>query len=652
MNNIYGNVEFYFDNNYNQSSRRLNNRVLFRELSEKSQQQQQQQQKHPLGVVFTTTQESDEPVIDFLKDKKEEMTNGRKMALWLMKFKWYYPYGGGDSVGDKDDTRPSEFFESENAIGKSGDFGNGDGDYIPKNLKTKMDNGYIGDSNEKFEEVKLQGAIVPPSLEKAWAYFEHITLPRFVYEDEKDGAKLGIRGHNGNHQRLEIAESGEKHFSTKLYNPFFTPLSELGDFGLGIALYFTTLRALMLLLLLAGLVSIPNILYFSSSEYSNGQQNVHWALKGSSACTNYEFVPCTDCTEDNFKRTMERLRIVSNESGEKLFFALKNNCDGVSQTTVLTNLAATVVVIVGFAIISLFLSKQEIKFDEDVQTAQDYSIVIRNPPSDAIYPQEWRDFFSINFEGAHVTCCTVSVHNKELVKALAKRREILEKIRKSIPPGESLEHDVLAVLATDVKEARCFSIFNGLPEYHAELLKLEAKIKDMLISEYPVSSVFITFETETTQRRVLRALTQDEGKSPGKRKYFFRENFEPLRVFEAPEPSAVRWQDLSYSTCSIIVSLIIPSLFTVLLLVGSTFFNKYLRDAYPDEPSYAAFAISAGNLLFPNINRALTNLEIHREEGQRQSSLYFKNAAFRWINTAIVMTLLEVRRFIKTKFNL
>ena len=196
-----------------------------------------------------------------------------------------------------------------------------------------------------------------------------------------------------------------------------------------------------------------------------------------------------------------------------------------------------------------------------------------------------------------MTCYTVSVH---FIKALAKRREILEKIRKSIPSGESLEHDVLAVLATDVKDARCFSIFNGLPEYHAELLKLEAKIKDMLISEYPLSSVFITFETETTQRRVLRALTQDEGKSPGKRKYFFRENFEPLRVFEAPEPSAVRWQDLSYSTCSIIVSLIIPSLFTMLLLVGSTFFNKYLylRDAYPDEPSYAAFAISAGNLLF------------------------------------------------------
>jgi hypothetical protein len=41
------------------------------------------------------------------------------------------------------------------------------------------------------------------------------------------------------------------------------------------------LRAAAIVTFCAGLVSVPNMLYFSGPKYSNKQEGVYWALKGS-----------------------------------------------------------------------------------------------------------------------------------------------------------------------------------------------------------------------------------------------------------------------------------------------------------------------------------------------------------------------------------
>ena len=58
-----------------------------------------------------------------------------------------------------------------------------------------------------------------------------------------------------------------------------------GDFGLGYGIYFSTLRSFALLSLVAGILNLPNLLYFSSNEYSNGQMELPGLLKGSAICT-------------------------------------------------------------------------------------------------------------------------------------------------------------------------------------------------------------------------------------------------------------------------------------------------------------------------------------------------------------------------------
>lgn len=68
--------------------------------------------------------------IDFLKDPISEMTSGRRIALWLLKYKWYNPQLKLDIQEERDD--------------------------------------------EVLAEPLIEQA--RPSLEKAWAYFEHVTL--------------------------------------------------------------------------------------------------------------------------------------------------------------------------------------------------------------------------------------------------------------------------------------------------------------------------------------------------------------------------------------------------------------------------------------------------------------------------------------------
>ena len=99
-----------------------------------------------------------------------------------------------------------------------------------------------------------------PSLEKAWAYYEHFTLARHF---DSDNAK----------HRLERAEPGES-MPTELYSPFTTPESSLNEFGIGVASYFSTLRQVAVILLLAGFISLPNILYFSGYSISYKQSGV------------------------------------------------------------------------------------------------------------------------------------------------------------------------------------------------------------------------------------------------------------------------------------------------------------------------------------------------------------------------------------------
>ena len=192
-----------------------------------------------LGVADVDTYTSEEPF---------GMTNGRAIARWLSKYRWYYPAGGSDSGSATSGTATAD--ESTGL------------------LKKKQ----------------------PPkaNLDVAWHYFEHFVLPRRFCKE--DGGRITSS------VDCVKAPAGEAGRPTRLYSPLHTTMHELSDFGIGIGLYFSLLRGIAIIMMITALIHIPNFLYYSSSDYSsNGQSAVKTLLRGSAICTDNEWVPCPSC---------------------------------------------------------------------------------------------------------------------------------------------------------------------------------------------------------------------------------------------------------------------------------------------------------------------------------------------------------------------
>ena len=169
--------------------------------------------------VKIRSQDSNANVINFIKDDKpSEMTRGRRIALALMNYSWYNPQAA-----------PKEEEGDPSANGNNGDAGKsgsdeGDGGYYDAGTAsaTKPD-AAVDDVDEERTTTE------PPSLAKAWAYFEHVALSRYIArEDPNKKVKKNIfiriiRKYSKANKKLERAEPGENQIPTKLYDPIFTP---------------------------------------------------------------------------------------------------------------------------------------------------------------------------------------------------------------------------------------------------------------------------------------------------------------------------------------------------------------------------------------------------------------------------------------------
>lgn len=208
-------------------------------------------------------------------------------------------------------------------------------------------------------------------------------------------------------------------------------------------------------------------------------------------CTDTDWVPCRDCScSDRIQgwgRT-SRCHEETSADGGVITFILKNRCLedprdilnlGLVNYGVMMFLLPTIYIWLGW-----YLDKHSVKFDEDEQSAQDYSIIIKHPPPDATNPRKWRKYFEITFPGVEVIAVTCNVDNDLLVKALVKRREVLRRMEVYLESGTDMNIDNLALLAA--KEARNRSKYfgaikaffvPGLPELISILVSLNTRAK-------------------------------------------------------------------------------------------------------------------------------------------------------------------------------
>ena len=502
-----------------------------------------------------------------------------------------------------------------------------------------------------------------PSIDlgKGWAYYEHVTLARRFATPSAGGRP-----------KYERAEPGEPS-DTKLFTPLTTPERALTEWGIGVALYFATVRIMALILLIGGLISIPNIIFYRSEDYTGTEDdNVtggaeslpFFTLRGSMICTDRRWVEIVECTEG-----CERLRWAKSLNDTVIpdgtMFAQRTTCQGAEFSQGIVNWAAFMFVAIATALLYVYQRKKEIRFDEDKSTSKDYSVKVSNPPSDAYDPDVWRDFFE-QFSEKQVTVVTIALDNQELIHALTMRRVFQDKLRQLLPRGvemdnaEAVSREVDAhVVERELRNRGCFEkLFQcfivplvRLPPFlmfiDAEVLveKINTwttRVRDLQKKKYNVASVFVTFETEEGQRAALTALKVEwldlrrQNVNTVASSAAFQGRILKVRV--PPEPSAVLWDQLNVKVRRKYSERVLTLLITIGLVALSGFVINRARSV---NIILFSTCIAGFNFGIPYIIKLMNDtLEHHSSEGTRQRSIYQKITLFRWFNTAVLTKLI------------
>jgi hypothetical protein len=379
----------------------------------------------------------------------------------------------------------------------------------------------------------------------AWAYFEHSTLPRYFIDDDTE-----------DQDGFPKAEPGEKEKKTKLYPVLSTPETDLADFGIGVGVYFFTLRLLSYIMLFAGIMSLPNLYFYGSDEY-NAVNEFSWfqALRSSAVCTDHDWEACPTCTLsqwDYFPSTSERYAEAKTDDGTTLKFTKINNCY-ITRGAGVVAYVTMLFVCLALYVLAKVSRYKEVKFDEASRTTTDYSVEVVNPPKDAKDVDEWKEFFA---QFGHVCVITVALDNEELLQKLIERRSLVYALEKIQPLGVEIDlKDIASAVKTALPVPCYWKLFGTLD---AETIqKRIASIDEMIDTdlskrEYGVSNVFVIFVEEKAQQNTLQALQVPalqlyrNNTSILARNNVFRGKH-LLHVMEPTEPSSVRWQDLDES---------------------------------------------------------------------------------------------------------
>ena len=470
-----------------------------------------------------------------------------------------------------------------------------------------------------------------PDLREGWAFYEHITLARH-FELDEDGKRVR-RAEN-----IERAEPGERREKTELYSFWKTPGESLNDWGVGVALYFNSVWAMSMLLLLAGFANIPNRFFFQSEKYSgvkNHQKDLTFSLQGSAICNQTSWRGCEDgyCDMDQLENERVRNQI---DSSTNMIYVQASDCDGARLSNGILQFATIFLIFFATVLFNWYQSNKQVILDENKVTTADYSVRIMNPPKDAVDPDEWQTFFE-KYDDKGVNIVTVLLNNSPLLRAHLKQRHLVKELHKWLPNVnlglmENDENDEVIQKAVEDKVrdykqpciekilyvllrpfVKCLSMLLYPDELYERIKSNKDLVQELQTKEYDATDVFVTFETEAGQRLALAELTTGNLSVRTQRSNkieanLFRGNY-VLDVKEPSEPRGVRYLDLDTS----MTKCIIQQTITFLIIMGLVIVGGMLvyRTRKNHGPLFAGFVTTALNLVIPLIVKLLMLIEKH-----------------------------------------
>jgi hypothetical protein len=320
--------------------------------------------------------------------------------------------------------------------------------------------------------------------------------------------------------------------SSVLYN-FWDKSDNLNEFGIGVSLYFKTLKALFVVLLICALISLVSISH--NSDFN--PDDTPTALVGS----------VLGATRDKLKMSHQ----------------------GASDI-------ACCLVIMIFAVVARYVEKESVEaIDVSQQTAQDYGVCITNPPENALDPEEYYNFFS---KFGEVVLITVALNNGELIKKIADR-----KVNEGNLQGLMLYADAVIKNTGSITEDKYDDLeltflqkigyAPTIPKCLRAMKELTEEINELEKKEYVAWKVYCIYNSEFAQRNCLMKT------NIGKASVFTNSTNnadltvkgKTLDVQEAPEPGDIIFENSHVSFLRKLLSWTISFFICSIILVGSFF---------------------------------------------------------------------------------
>uniref|UniRef100_A0A7S2MCA3 Uncharacterized protein n=1 Tax=Octactis speculum TaxID=3111310 RepID=A0A7S2MCA3_9STRA len=327
----------------------------------------------------------------------------------------------------------------------------------------------------------------------------------------------GVKQPDGSMRKLG---AGDNHPDAQQYDVYSTTLDDLGDFGLGVGLYFSTLLILAWTMFFMGLLNINAVLYYSSASYSGQGQKASLNTAGFSAYIPGDLMGSAWCPN-------ERMSLVSYAEysldiyGEIDIESI-TGVEGAGQVMSLAEFASTkgvddaleidaemtlafneyllegalkhdcpyetiqgyidMVISIIFIGVMLFMGYRQGQIANDIdgqaQTSQDYAILVDDPGLEDIDVHVWKDHFEQFGDGDDgIMSVTVAYRNGVLLTQLINRRAIIrtlnmlgwanktdddyceEGIRSAMIRGFTV--DILEETFSSTKEKLKFNIMNS-----------------------------------------------------------------------------------------------------------------------------------------------------------------------------------------------
>jgi len=303
---------------------------------------------------------------DHVEDDISRMTFDRRFAIWLSKFKFF-------------DRKEKTKEILQETLSK---------------FKKKIPTSDLSDNLEEFI----------PDIRRSWAFYEHITLPRYIVNpDDPNSFKRARPG--------QFYEGG-----TELYPISRTKLVHIYEFGQSTALYFLTIITLAIITGVAGIINLYLSFFYLSESYDAKGDVWSWIKFGSAFCEdtttvtieNYFKPKETECyansTQDytyrdssklykynlffnEWRITQNKNRFHYNETNDTCE-VVRNNCEPNYMTLGVVHYVSMLLIYVAMYLCFYVAQKKlEIKLDEDHLTASNYAIEVKNPPKNALNPE-------------------------------------------------------------------------------------------------------------------------------------------------------------------------------------------------------------------------------------------------------------------------